>query len=113
MSPFPPEDLEILSAADLRTATAPTGAAAGWVVDDGMLRNRFATGDFTTGVAMIVDIGSEADRVDHHPDVDLRYGHLDIALTSHDVRGITRRDLRLAHSIATIAQRHGVAAILE
>ena len=50
-------------------------------------------------------IGAEAERVDHHPDLDLRYAHVDVTLVSHDVGGVTRRDIRLAGTISEIAAR--------
>lgn len=57
-----------------------------------------------------MEIGAEAERANHHPDVDLRYAHLDIALRSHDVGAITTRDVRLARAISAIAARRGLAA---
>ena len=45
-----------------------------------------------SGVEFVVAIGRDADAADHHPDVDLRYDHVDVRLTSHDVGGLSRRD---------------------
>lgn len=81
-----------------------------WVLVDRRIRARFATGDFATGLAFVAAIGAEAERADHHPDVALRYGGVDIALRSHDVGAVTDRDLRLASTISTIATELGVTA---
>lgn len=77
------------------------------------LHARFRTGDFATGVAFVDRIAVEADRADHHPDVDLRYGFVHIRLTSHDVGGVTARDLRLARTISGIAGELGLAPRLD
>jgi len=70
---------------------------------------RYATGDFNTGAALVARIAAAADEVDHHPDVDLRYPHLTVSLTSHDVSAVTARDLRLAQRISELAAQAGVA----
>src|SRR3954466_10284893 len=78
-----------------------------WVLDK--LVARFETGDFNTGAALVSRIAEAADEANHHPDVDLRYPHLTVALRSHDVDAITPRDLRLARRISELAAEAGVA----
>ena len=78
-----------------------------WRVLTRGLHARFATGDFNTGAALVADIASAADQADHHPDVELRYPHVDVHLRSHDVGGITMRDVRLARTISDLAGRKG------
>ena len=74
------------------------------------LATRFRTGDFATGLALLDAIGAAAEEADHHPDLDLRYPHLDVRLTSHDSGGVTARDVRMAGRISALAQERGVAA---
>lgn len=81
-----------------------------WRAHDDALVARFATGDFRTGLALVNAIGEEAEAMNHHPDLDLRYPHLDIRLSSHDVGGITNRDVDLARQISELAARQGVKA---
>ncbi|WP_199539123.1 4a-hydroxytetrahydrobiopterin dehydratase [Desertihabitans brevis] len=71
---------------------------------------RFETRDFATGLALVNAIGAAAEQLDHHPDLDLRYGHLDVRLMSHDVQGLTERDLRLAAAVSGLAADLGVRA---
>ena len=59
------------------------------------------------GVEFVVAIGRDADAADHHPDVDLRYDHVDVRLTSHDVGGLSRRDVELARKIIEAARTLG------
>ena len=81
-----------------------------WRVLTRGLHARFATGDFATGAALVADVASAADEADHHPDVELRYPHVDVHLRSHDVGGITMRDVRLARRISDLAGRRGAKA---
>ena len=74
------------------------------------LQTRFRTGDFATGLALVDRIGAVAEEMDHHPDLDLRYAHLNVRLFSHDVAAVTGRDVRLARRISAIAAEMGVPA---
>lgn len=81
-----------------------------WRVMFSALHARFRTGDFATGLALVNDIGAAAEAADHHPDVDLTYPLVTVRLVSHDVGGITQRDVRLAREISAAAGRHGATA---
>ena len=74
------------------------------------LRTRFLTGDFATGLELVVAIGRLAEDANHHPDVDLRYPHVNVTLFSHDVFGVTSRDIELARAISAAAAELGVGA---
>ena len=84
-------------------------APDGWANLQGCLQTRIRTLDFSTGLAIVNAIGAAAEEMDHHPDLDLRYTHVDVRLTSHDVGGVSGRDLRLAQVISAIAADAGVA----
>lgn len=64
---------------------------------------RFGTGDFLGSLRLANAIGEAAEEMDHHPDLDVRYGRLDIRLSSHDAGGVTDRDLDLARVISDLA----------
>jgi 4a-hydroxytetrahydrobiopterin dehydratase len=74
------------------------------------LGTRFLTGDFATGLRLVGRIGELAEAANHHPDVDLRYPHVNVTLFSHDVFGVTSRDLELARGISAAAAELGVKA---
>ncbi len=71
---------------------------------------RFATGDFATGLQLVNAIGEAAEDANHHPDVELRYDHVDVLVTSHGAGGTTQRDVDLAHRISALAAGLGVAS---
>ena len=85
----------------------------GWRKVLDRLTARYATGDFNTGTALVTKIAEAADEANHHPDVDLRYPHLTVSLSSHDVGAITARDIRLARRISELAAEAGVSASAE
>lgn len=81
-----------------------------WSLVDGALTARFATGDFATGLALVHSIGLSAEAANHHPDLTLTYPEVTVALSSHDVGGITSRDIDLARTIDGHAEALGVNA---
>jgi len=81
----------------------------GWVFVPAALRSRIRTADFRTGLSLVNAIGAAAEEMDHHPDLDLRYQHLDVRLSSHDVGGVTNRDIRLARRITELAAEAGLS----
>jgi len=70
----------------------------------------FRTGSFPAGVALVDAIGVLADVASHHPDVDLRYATVTVRLTTHDVGGLSERDVTLARQISVAARDLGVPA---
>lgn len=71
------------------------------------LHATFATGTFASGLELVERIGAAAEQADHHPDVELRYGSVHVTLVSHDVNGLTERDVALASRISEIADELG------
>jgi 4a-hydroxytetrahydrobiopterin dehydratase len=71
---------------------------------------RFNTGDFATGLALVQRIGEAAEDANHHPDITLTYPQVKVMLSSHDVGGITSRDIELARRITLFAAEAGIAA---
>ena len=58
---------------------------------------------FPAVIDLVVRIADLAEAADHHPDLDIRYNKLRVALTSHDAGGLTARDLALAAEIDAAA----------
>ena len=74
------------------------------------LHTRFLTGDFATGLRLVDAIGEAAEAAGHHPDLDLRYPHVNVKIWTHDAYGVTELDLALAMQISEIAAGLGIAA---
>lgn len=76
---------------------------ADWRPLTGSLVARFGTGDFLTGLDLVQRIAEAAEAANHHPDLELTYPTVTVRLTSHDVGGITARDIRLARAVSQMA----------
>ncbi len=50
-------------------------------------------------------VGELAEAANHHPDIDIRWKNVTLALTTHSDDGLTQKDLDLAHQIDEISQR--------
>ncbi|EWT07360.1 pterin-4-alpha-carbinolamine dehydratase [Intrasporangium chromatireducens Q5-1] len=79
----------------------------GWRQVGDSLMTVLETSGFSRGAALLPEIAQVADELNHHPDVDVRYGEVVIRTTSHDVGHLTSRDVELARRISTIANRTG------
>ena len=54
---------------------------------------------FRDAVDAIVRIADVAEEMDHHPDIDVRWRTLHIAVVSHSAGGVTDNDFQLARRI--------------
>ena len=81
-----------------------------WRVVSGAACAYFGTGSFRVRVALVDAIGELADAANHHPDVDLRYPSVVVWLSTHDVGGLSSRDVELARQISAAARDLGVTA---
>lgn len=102
---MPAADRHLLSDADVAAEHL-----ADWRPMFQVLAARFETGDFATGARFVEVVATLADELDHHPDVDLRFGHVEVRSWSHDVGGITARDVRLARRVSSAAADLGLRA---
>ncbi|APX35066.1 pterin-4-alpha-carbinolamine dehydratase [Brachybacterium sp. P6-10-X1] len=75
-----------------------------------VLTASYRTKDFAAALALVTEIGAAAEEANHHPDLTLGYGSVGVTLTSHDVGGITQRDLAMARRISELAAAAGAVA---
>lgn len=71
----------------------------GWEMIDDHLHRRFEFPDFVAAFAFMSAVALVAEKLDHHPNWSNVYNEVTIELWSHDVGGVTDRDLRLAGRI--------------
>lgn len=82
-----------------------------WAPVAGVLRARFLTKGFATGVDLVTAVGEAAEAANHHPDVTLTWPFVDVTLTTHDEGNvITELDVELARQISALAAERGIAA---
>ena len=78
---------------------------------DGALHASYRTTDFASAVRFLDRVAEAADAAGHHPDVELGYGRVAFRLRSHDLGGVTERDLRLALQIQALANELGAEGL--
>jgi 4a-hydroxytetrahydrobiopterin dehydratase len=74
-------------------------AVNGWRIVDGHLEKQFKFADFAKALAFTNQIGAIAEELNHHPDITLGWGKVQVVTWSHDANAITARDYRLAARI--------------
>lgn len=71
----------------------------GWSLENGELVQHCTFKDFVAAMAFVNDVAQLAEAAGHHPDIDIRYNRVRLALVTHDAGGITRNDTGLAQKI--------------
>jgi 4a-hydroxytetrahydrobiopterin dehydratase len=68
----------------------------GWRHEGGMLRCTYEFPAFLAGITFVERVARAAEAADHHPDIDIRWRKVTLALVTHDAGGLTFRDTALA-----------------
>jgi 4a-hydroxytetrahydrobiopterin dehydratase len=71
----------------------------GWERTGAEIRRTYRFGDFREALAFVNRVGELAERTGHHPDIDIRYNTVTLALSTHDAGGLTAKDFELARVI--------------
>ena len=88
---------------DDATVDTRLGALSGWSRAGDEIRKEFARPSFADAIAFVVRVGFFAEAADHHPDIDIRWRTVHVALSTHDAGGITTLDFDLAAQIDEVA----------
>jgi len=74
----------------------------GWNFSDNKISKTFEFDAYLDGVEFINKIAPIAERLNHHPDINLGYCKVDILISSHDLGGVTTKCINLATAIDSI-----------
>jgi len=74
---------------------------AGWERRGNEIRRTWSFADFESSMAFVNKVATLAQAADHHPDTDIRYSKVTLALSTHSAGGLTARDFDLAEAIGT------------
>ena len=80
--------------------TASLASTPGWSLEQGELVRQFQFPDFLGSIAFVNSVAQLAETAGHHPDIDIRYNKVRLALTTHDAGGITKKDFDMAAKVA-------------
>jgi 4a-hydroxytetrahydrobiopterin dehydratase len=88
--------MPILTAEDVRHRLA---SLQNWKFERGEIVREVKFADFVAAMNFVNDVAEKAEAAGHHPDIDIRYNKVRLALISHDAGGLTHRDFDLAASL--------------
>jgi 4a-hydroxytetrahydrobiopterin dehydratase len=80
------------------------GSLPGWQQQGKAIQRVFEFPDFKASMQFVNKIAEAAEQANHHPDIDIRYNKVTMALVSHDSGGVTQRDVRMAQKINEISK---------
>jgi 4a-hydroxytetrahydrobiopterin dehydratase len=70
-----------------------------WDPDRPEIHRTVRLDDFVAAVALVNDLAQAAEQAGHHPDIDIRYNKVRLALCTYSVGAITENDMALAARI--------------
>jgi 4a-hydroxytetrahydrobiopterin dehydratase len=76
-----------------------------WQYLDGKLQRQYAFADFVAAFGFMTSAALVAEKLNHHPDWSNAWNLVRVELMTHDAKGVTSLDVRLAHSMEQLAQR--------
>lgn len=84
---------------DESTLTARLAELSGWTLVGGAIAKQYRCASFADAIAFVVRIGFLAEAANHHPDLDIRWRNVAVAISTHDAGGLTALDFDLAGRI--------------
>jgi 4a-hydroxytetrahydrobiopterin dehydratase len=75
------------------------GTLNGWTRKGESLVKTFAFPTFMAGITFVDRVAVAAEKMDHHPDLDIRYTKISVTLSTHSAGGITGNDVALAREM--------------
>src|SRR5437868_8684810 len=75
---------------------------AGWGRRGDEIEKVYELPSFPDAIAFVTRVGFLAEKANHHPDLDIRWRRVRVALTTHDAGGLTQHDVDLASAIEEV-----------
>lgn len=73
-----------------------------WKIKDGKLYKEFKFSSFITAFGFMTQVAILAEKANHHPEWTNVYNKVEIYLTTHQAKGVSKRDFALAQEITKI-----------
>ncbi len=90
---------ELLTAQDIKTWLKKLPE---WELEKKHIERLFEFDDFSQAIEFVNGVAEIAEEEDHHPEIDIRYSKVKVALSTHSEGGITDLDFELAEKIDTL-----------
>lgn len=89
-----------LTAPEIKAALAIIPA---WQRRGSVIRRTYEFADFVAAMKFVNAVARAAEKANHHPDIDVRWNKVTLALTTHDAGGLTAKDFELAARLDRLA----------
>jgi 4a-hydroxytetrahydrobiopterin dehydratase len=67
------------------------------------LCSQFTAPSFVVAIDLVNSVAVIAEKIDHHPDIDIRWNTVSFAVSTHSAGGVTSLDFELATAIDSLA----------
>jgi 4a-hydroxytetrahydrobiopterin dehydratase len=91
-----------ISAPEIKTALA---TVPDWKKKGATIARTYPFKDFPAAIKFINTVAELAEQAWHHPDIDIRWNKVTLALTTHDAGGLTEKDFALARKFDALSLR--------
>ena len=72
---------------------------SGWKIQGEKIEKEFSFEDFPEAIKFVERVAAIAEEEDHHPDIHIFYNKVKIVLFTHDVGGVSKKDIIFAARI--------------
>jgi 4a-hydroxytetrahydrobiopterin dehydratase len=76
---------------------------SGWQREGDAIVATVEAPDFPAAIRIVDTVADEAEQMNHHPDIDIRWTTVTFTLSTHSEGGLTGNDLKLAGDIDRLA----------
>ena len=76
-----------------------------WKKQRATIARTFTFQDFVAAMKFVNRVARAAEAAAHHPDLDIRWNKVTLALSTHSEGGLTQKDFALAQKIDQLAER--------
>lgn len=74
-----------------------------WTWADKEITRTYQFEDFNQAMGFVTRVALEAEKANHHPDIDIRWNEVTLTLSTHSEGGLTEKDLDLANTADGLA----------
>lgn len=74
-------------------------AIQGWKLEGKEIVKEYELKDFVHAMGFVNSVALLAEKANHHPDIDIRWNRVRLALSTHSAGGLTEKDFMLARQI--------------
>lgn len=73
-----------------------------WKRNGSTIYRVFEKDDFVRAMGFVQSVALLAEKMDHHPDIDIRWNRVTLVLSTHSEGGLTQKDFALAEQINSL-----------